>query len=102
MKSNTKIIAVAVFATVFLLGALIVEATAQEAKPPTDNGPQTLDTRIGKLTFTHDFINGRGLPSSGSMGLPKPTSTRSGHCLILRGRSETSAKKNAPSDLESN
>jgi hypothetical protein len=58
MKSNTKIIAVAVFATVFLLGALIVEAAAQEAKPPTDNGPQTLDTRIGKLTFTHDFING--------------------------------------------
>jgi hypothetical protein len=35
-----------------------VIAYAQEVKSATDIGPQTFDTRIGKLTFTHDLANG--------------------------------------------
>ena len=58
MRRRTALAAAALLAAGFLLGWLMVKTTAQEAKSTTDTGPQTLDTRIGKLTFTHDFANG--------------------------------------------
>jgi hypothetical protein len=58
MQTRLTLAAVALLAAGFLLGWLMVKSTAQETKPATDTGPQTLDTRIGKLTFTHDFANG--------------------------------------------
>jgi hypothetical protein len=45
------------FATTWILGVSLMASTALYVSEANAQ-EQTLDTRIGKLTFTHDFANG--------------------------------------------